>query len=86
MRNIPEYEVTYGNLVKEGYITFDTLITQREHEYKLKAAEFKSAKRTELTEKGYDIIGTVGDQWSDLEGEYHGIQVKIPNYLYLIED
>jgi len=85
-RNIPEYEVTYGNLVKEGYITFDTLITQREHEYKLKAAEFKSAKRTELTEKGYYIIGTVGDQWSDLEGEYHGIQVKIPNYLYLIED
>jgi len=85
-RNIPEYEVTYKNLKQEGYTVFDTLITQRENEYELSATEFKSSKRKELAEKGYEIIGTVGDQWSDLNGEYHGIQVKIPNYLYLIED
>jgi acid phosphatase len=85
-RNIPEYEVTYGNLIKEGYTDFDTLITQREHEYELSSQEFKSSKRKELVEKGYDIIGTVGDQWNDLEGPSHGMQVKIPNYLYLIED
>ena len=85
-RNIPEYKVTYKNLKQEGYTVFDTLITQREHEYELNAQEFKSSKRKEITEKGYEIIGTVGDQWSDLNGEYHGIQVKIPNYLYLIED
>ena len=85
-RNIPEYEVTYKNLKQEGYEVFDTLITQREYEYELSAQEFKSSKRKELIEKGYEIIGTVGDQWSDLNGEYHGIQVKIPNYLYLIED
>lgn len=85
-RNIPEYEVTYGNLVKAGYTVFDTLITQRENEYKMRAQGFKTSKRKELTEKGYEIIATVGDQWSDLNGDYHGIQVKIPNYLYLIED
>jgi acid phosphatase len=85
-RNFPEYEVTYKNLLKAGYTTFDTLITQRKHEYELSATEFKSSKRKELIEKGYEIIGTVGDQWSDLEGDYHGIQVKVPNYLYLIED
>ncbi|RKY94149.1 MAG: hypothetical protein DRQ13_08580 [Ignavibacteriae bacterium] len=85
-RNIPEYEATYKNLKQEGYEVFDTLITQREHEYELSATEFKSSKRKEITEKGYEIIGTVGDQWNDLNGEYHGIQVKIPNYLYLIED
>ena len=85
-RNIPEYEVTYENLKVEGYTVFDTLITQREYEYELTAQEFKSSKRKELTEEGYEIIGTVGDQWSDLNGEYHGKQVKIPNYLYLIED
>ena len=55
-------------------------------ETKMKAKDFKSGKRVWLTEQGYDIVGTVGDQWSDLEGEYHGIQIKIPNYLYLIED
>jgi acid phosphatase len=85
-RNIPEYEVTYENLIKEGYTKFDTLITQREHEQEMNAQEFKSSKRKELVERGYNIIGTVGDQRSDIEGPYSGIQVKIPNYLYLIED
>lgn len=85
-RNFPEYEVTYQNLKKEGYTVFDTLITQIGDEKKMKAQDFKSAKRVWLTKQGYEIVGTVGDQWSDLEGEYHGIQVKIPNYLYLIED
>ena len=85
-RNFPEYEVTYKNLIKVGYTNFDTLITQREQEYRLSSQEYKSSKRAELVKNGYDIIGTVGDQWSDLEGPYHGIQVKIPNYLYLVEN
>jgi len=85
-RNFPEYEVTYQNLKNAGYAAFDTLITQMDNERILSAKEFKSQKRTELTKSGFEIIGTVGDQWTDLEGEYHGIQVKIPNYLYLIED
>jgi acid phosphatase len=85
-RNFPEYEVTYQNLKNAGYTVFDTLITQIGDETKMKALEFKSSKRIWLTENGYEIIGTVGDQWSDLEGLYHGVQIKIPNYLYLIED
>jgi acid phosphatase len=85
-RNIPEYEVTYGNLVKVGYTEFDTLITQREHEQKMNNQDFKSSKRKELVDEGYDIIGTVGDQWSDIKGPHSGIQIKIPNYLYLVED
>jgi acid phosphatase len=85
-RNLPEYEATYQNLMNKGYTVFDTLITQIGDEAKMKAVDFKSTKRVWLTEQGYKIIGTVGDQWSDLEGEYHGIRVKIPNYLYLIED
>ncbi|MFB3057197.1 MAG: HAD family acid phosphatase [Ignavibacteriaceae bacterium] len=48
----------------------------------MKSVDFKSTKRVELVQMGYEIIGTVGDQWSDFEGPYHGIQVKIPNYLY----
>ena len=85
-RNFPEYEVTYENLKNAGYTVFDTLITQIGDEKKMKAKDFKSSKRIWLTEQGYDIVGTVGDQWSDLEGESHGIQVKIPNYLYVIEN
>ncbi len=85
-RNFPEYEATYKNLKFAGYTVFDTLITQIGDEKKLGNGEYKTAKRVELTKKGYEIIGTVGDQWSDLEGEDHGIQVKIPNYLYLAKD
>jgi len=85
-RNYYEYEVTYQNLVKEGYTVFDTLITQIGEETKMKAKDFKSGKRVWLTKQGYEIIGTVGDQWTDLEGEYHGIQIKVPNYLYMIEE
>jgi acid phosphatase len=84
-RNSSEYEVTYKNLLQAGYIGFDTLLTQREDEQNLKVREFKSKKRTELVRQGYEIIGTVGDQWSDLEGPYAGIKVKIPNYLYLTQ-
>ncbi len=84
-RNYSEYEVTYKNLAQAGYTKFDTLITQREDELNLKAQEFKSKKRTELTRQGYDIIGTVGDQWTDLNGPYSGIQIKISNYLYEIK-
>jgi acid phosphatase len=85
-RNFPEYKATYDNLKLAGYTVFDTLITQMDNEKEMTAKDFKSKKRMELTKNGYEIIGTVGDQWSDLEGEYHGIQVKIPNYLYLIEN
>ena len=84
-RNYTEYEVTYKNLVQAGYTKFDTLVTQREDELNLKSQEFKSKKRDELTKQGYDIIGTVGDQWTDLTGPYSGIQIKIPNYLYEIK-
>lgn len=84
-RNWSEYEVTYKNLIKEGYTKFDTLITQREDEQNLKAQEFKSKIRTGLTNQGHQIIGTVGDQWTDLNGPYSGIQIKIPNYLYEIK-
>lgn len=85
-RNFYEYEVTYQNLKNAGYTVFDTLITQIGDEEKMKAKDFKSGKRVWLTKEGYEIVGTVGDQWSDLEGDYHGIQVKIPNYLYLIDN
>jgi acid phosphatase len=84
-RNFSEYEVTYKNLLQAGYTGFDTLLTQRADEQNLKSQEFKSKKRTELTQQGYEIIGTVGDQWTDLNGPYSGIQIKIPNYLYEIK-
>jgi len=81
-REYDEYDATYKNLINQGYTEFDTLITKNNSEQEMKSLDFKSAKRDELVQRGYDILGTVGDQWSDLEGPHHGIQVKIPIYLY----
>jgi predicted secreted acid phosphatase len=78
-----EYDYTFQNLINEGFTTFDTLIVRRPEEQKLPAVEFKSNVRTALTQQGYDIIGNVGDQWTDLDGPYSGIKIKIPNYLYI---
>lgn len=77
-----EYDYTFKNLINEGFAVFDTLIVRRPEEQKLPAVEFKSNVRTALTQQGYEIIGNVGDQWTDLDGPYSGIKVKIPNYLY----
>jgi acid phosphatase len=78
-----EYDATAKNLKSAGYTTYEALMTRPSGEKK-SALEFKSASRVTLTAKGYEIMGTVGDQMSDLEGPYHGIQIKIPNYLYVI--
>ncbi|WP_297838464.1 HAD family acid phosphatase [Ignavibacterium sp.] len=81
-RQIEEYDATYRNLMEQGYTDFDTLIMRSEQERKLGAAQFKSQKRKELIQNGYEIIICVGDQWTDFEGDYTRIKVKLPNYLY----
>lgn len=78
-----EYDYTFQNLINEGFNTFDTLIMRGPEEQNIPALEFKSKVRTTLTKQGYEIIGNVGDQWTDLDGPYSGIKVKIPNYLYI---
>jgi acid phosphatase len=80
-----QYDATYRNLLNAGYTAFDTLIVRTGQYSGYTALSYKSEKRTELTNRGYVIAGTVGDQMSDLDGPYHGVQVKIPNYLYFIE-
>ena len=84
-RNISQYNSTYRNLNNTGYVTFDTLILKDSSYAGFTSLEFKSKQRELLTQKGYDIIADIGDQVSDLEGKFHGLQIKLPNYLYIIE-
>ena len=84
-RNISQYNATYRNLNNAGYVSFDTLILKDSSYSKYTSLAFKSRQRELLTQKGYDIIADIGDQVSDLEGKFHGLQIKLPNYLYFIE-
>ena len=80
-----EYDATYKNLIEQGYTGFDTLIVRSKEQKKTGTQTFKSGVREALTKSGYDIIGTIGDQWTDLNGPDSGIQIKIPNYLYEVK-
>ncbi len=84
-RNTSHYKSTKENLINEGYTNFDTLITRKMNALKTTAVNYKSKERKLLVEKGYEIAGTVGDQYSDLLGANHGIQVKLPNYQYIVK-
>lgn len=78
-------EATKRNLIEQGYTKFDTLIVRSKAERNLSAASFKLLKRNELVKNGYDIIASVGDQQSDFEGGNTGYEIKLPNYLYLLD-
>lgn len=84
-RSDSQYQATINNLRKVGYSTFDTVICRSKFEADLSAQEYKANKRKVLTENGYFIVGSIGDQWSDLLGGFTILQIKIPNYMYLVE-
>jgi predicted secreted acid phosphatase len=84
-RNISQYKATYKNLLNAGYTAFDTLILKDSPYADFTSLAFKSKQRELLTQKGYDIIADIGDQVSDLEGKFHGLQIKLPNYMYIVE-
>jgi len=83
-RKYYEHEATIKNLKRQGFTTFDRLIVRQPDELKLKAQEYKTNRRKQLTEEGYNIVGNIGDQESDLQGPHSGYRVKLPNYRYLI--
>ncbi|MCX6151157.1 MAG: hypothetical protein NTX22_11575 [Ignavibacteriales bacterium] len=84
-RNYKNYEGTYKNLKNAGYNDFDTLIVRSEGQLNSPASDYKSIERLVIANLGYNIIGCVGDQQSDLEGGNAGIKIKLPNYLYFVE-
>ncbi|MDP4191405.1 MAG: HAD family acid phosphatase [Bacteroidota bacterium] len=84
-RNPEQYEATYKNLVSAGYTKFDTLIVRSKNNIDTPAGVFKNVERIVLSNLGYNIIGSVGDQLSDFQGENVGLVVKLPNYMYLTE-
>ena len=84
-RNFDEYDATYKNLIDQGYTGFDTLIVRSKLDKDLGSQNFKTKERENLTKAGYEIIATVGDQWTDLNGGFSGIKIKVPNYLYKVK-
>lgn len=78
------YNATAGNLEKQGMGTYEKLVTRIPSEYKLSAYDYKSARRAQLAAEGWNIVGSIGDQLSDVDGDFAGLRMKVPNYMYFI--
>ncbi|KAI4331650.1 hypothetical protein MLD38_029815 [Melastoma candidum] len=78
-------EATVENLQSQGYIGYERLIMRSAAYRGQSAVTYKSAIRKQLVEQGYRIWGNIGDQWSDIQGEFAGNRTfKIPNPMYFV--
>jgi acid phosphatase len=78
-------EATIKNLNNAGYWGWAELYLKPPGYSDQSIVPFKSGVRKALTEKGYNIILNVGDQYSDLEGGYARHPVKLPNPFYYLQ-
>jgi len=76
-------DATERNLREEGFEP-DGLILFPEGPRPPSAADFKAPERRKLTEQGYTILLTIGDQESDLLGGYAERTFKLPNPVYYL--
>eukprot|EP01099_Mayorella_cantabrigiensis_P008957 TRINITY_DN92_c0_g1_i2.p1 TRINITY_DN92_c0_g1~~TRINITY_DN92_c0_g1_i2.p1 ORF type:complete len:308 (-),score=69.00 TRINITY_DN92_c0_g1_i2:74-973(-) len=83
-RKDTQANATLNNLQRVGFTQFSQLITRNSTEYSLTAEQYKSQRRKSLTDQGYNIIGCVGDQFSDCTGGYTVYAMKVPNFCYYI--
>lgn len=75
------------NLRQQGMATYEKLILRprRGTAPYLEAVVFKTNVRKKLTEEGYTIVASFGDQESDIQGGYLEKGFKLPNPFYKIK-
>ncbi|MCF3648847.1 HAD family acid phosphatase [Synoicihabitans lomoniglobus] len=74
---------TMKNLKSTAMGTYAKLILRTKGEADTAAAR-KSARRAEIEAEGWTIIGTIGDQYSDLSGGHAERVFKLPNPFYFV--
>jgi predicted secreted acid phosphatase len=76
-------EATEKNLRDEGF-EWDEVILLPPNTTFSNAADFKAPERKKITDRGYTILLTMGDQQSDLSGGYAERTFKLPNPVYFL--
>lgn len=77
-------ESTQKNLKRIGYTEWTALYLRPDTYNQKSNIPFKVQARKAITEQGYTIIASVGDQYSDLTGGYAEKMYKLPNPYYFI--
>jgi predicted secreted acid phosphatase len=76
---------TARNLEAAGFHGWAGLMLRNGAENGLTTIAYKSEERQKIVGKGYRIVLSVGDQWSDLLGDPQaGVSVKLPNPFYFL--
>jgi acid phosphatase len=76
---------TVRNLEAAGYTGWKGLALRKGVQKGLPTVQYKSEERRKIVNAGYRIVMSVGDQWSDLNGEPRAdISVKLPNPFYYL--
>jgi acid phosphatase len=76
-------EATERNLREQGYEWTGVIILPEGAKF-ASAVDFKAPERRKLTEQGYTILLSLGDQESDLKGGYAERTFKLPNPVYFL--
>jgi predicted secreted acid phosphatase len=74
---------TASNLTREGFTDYKQLILKPAG-FAGTTVAYKAGARKTIEDQGYDILATVGDQYSDLAGGYADFAVKLPNPFYYL--
>ena len=78
-------EATARNLEAAGFHGWKGLALRNAAESSLPTITYKSGRRRQIVDQGYRLILSVGDQWSDLNGEPKAeVSVKLPNPFYFL--
>jgi acid phosphatase len=75
---------TIKNLKSAGYTHWEGLFFKPSNYKEKSIVPFKSGIRKKISEKGYTIVASIGDQMSDLTGGYALKGFKLPNPFYYL--
>lgn len=82
--NAAEKNATVKNLKRAGFSQWNGMYFKPENDHQKSAIPYKSHARALITQQGYTIIASIGDQCSDIKGGYAEKGFKLPNpYYYL---
>jgi hypothetical protein len=76
---------TERNLKAAGYTDWAGVVLRSDAEKTMETVAYKSSERAKIAAKGYRLAMSIGDQWSDLNGEPRAeVSVKLPNPFYYL--
>ncbi len=79
-----ELTATKKNLLNAGYKNWTEIYVRPDEYKKHSIISFKANSRKNIEDKGYIVVASIGDQYSDIKGGYALKGFKLPNPFYYI--